>query len=53
MARDQIGRFWEVVHRMLVIFDDWLCEEFKFSRKAKGKHVPGYRAQGGEGKASY
>lgn len=46
MGFEQTRRFWEVVHRVLVIFDDWLCDEFKFSRKAKGKHTPGYRATG-------
>ena len=31
--------FWEVLHRMVVLFDDWLCETFGFSRKARGKYT--------------
>jgi len=29
----------ETIHRILVILDDWLCEEFGFSRKARGKYT--------------
>ena len=29
----------EAIHRVLVILDDWLCEEFGFSRKARGKYI--------------
>ena len=31
--------FWEMIHRILIIFDDYLCKEFSFSRKARGKYV--------------
>ncbi len=27
------------LHRVLVILDDWLCDEFGFSRRARGKHL--------------
>ncbi len=29
----------EVLHRCLVVFDDWLCNEYGFSRKPRGKHI--------------
>ena len=31
--------FWETIHRMLIIFDDYLCNEFGFSRKPRGKYA--------------
>jgi len=29
----------ETFHRVLVILDDWLCDECGFSRKARGKYL--------------
>lgn len=29
----------EVVHRGIVVFDDFLCERFSFSRKPRGKYA--------------
>ena len=29
--------FFEMTHRVLVIFDDWICDRFNFSRKPKGR----------------
>ncbi len=29
----------EVVHRTLIIFDDYLCELFGFSRKPRGRYM--------------
>lgn len=31
--------FWETIHRILIIFDDYLCNEFGFSRKPRGKYA--------------
>ena len=31
-------KLFEVVHRNLVIFDDYLCETFGFSRKPRGRY---------------
>jgi len=28
--------FWRMLHRIVVIFDDWLCDTFNFSRKGRG-----------------
>ena len=28
----------ETIHRVLVILDDWFCDEFGFSRKPRGKY---------------
>lgn len=36
---DRWRRFFECLHRMLVILDDWLCDEFGFSRRPRGKHA--------------
>lgn len=36
---EQHRRLREVVHRVLVILDDYLCDEFGFSRKAKGRYA--------------
>lgn len=36
---DRWHRFFIALHRILVILDDWLCEEFGFSRQAKGKYL--------------
>ena len=32
-------KLFEVVHRDLIIFDDYLCEMFGFSRKPRGRHI--------------
>ena len=29
-----------VVHRCLVLLDDWLCDELGLSRRPRGKHAP-------------
>lgn len=34
---DRWQRLAEVAHHVLVILDDWFCDEFNFSRKARGK----------------
>ena len=31
-------KLFEVVHRNLIIFDDYLCETFGFSRKPRGRY---------------
>lgn len=31
------GKLFRVLHRMLVTADDFLCAEFNFSRRARGK----------------
>jgi hypothetical protein len=38
MTPDQQREFWKIVHHILIVFDDWLCDTFGFSRKAKGKY---------------
>lgn len=38
LSTDQKRRFFEMLHRCLVLFDDWLCDTFGFSRKPKGKY---------------
>jgi len=35
---DRRGLF-EAIHRALVVLDDYLCEKFGFSRRARGKHT--------------
>lgn len=32
-------RAMQTLHRCLVVFDDWLCNEYGFSRKPRGKHA--------------
>lgn len=34
-------KFWEMLHRIVVLFDDWLCDTFGFSRQARGKYARG------------
>jgi hypothetical protein len=31
--------FFEMLHRITVLFDDWLCDTFGFSRRPRGKHA--------------
>lgn len=38
-SEEDLRTLFEVVHRDLVIFDDYLCERFGFSRKPRGKYV--------------
>lgn len=39
MTPDRWRRFFETAHRVLVILDDWLCDEFSFSRRPRGKYA--------------
>jgi len=39
MTPDRWRTFFETLHRMLVILDDYLCDEHGFSRKARGKYA--------------
>lgn len=41
MNQERWRRFFETLHRIVVIFDDWLCDEFGFSRKPRGKYDSG------------
>lgn len=38
MTPVQWRSFWQMVHRILVLADDWICDTFGFSRRAKGKY---------------
>ncbi len=31
--------FFQTLHRIVVLFDDWLCDTFGFSRKGRGKYA--------------
>ena len=40
MINDKSRRaFFAMLHRILVIFDDWLCDTFHYNRKGRGKDV--------------
>jgi len=39
MTPDRWRTLFETLHRVLVIMDDWLCDEFGFSRKPRGKYA--------------
>lgn len=39
MSEERLRSFCEMVHRILVIADDWLCDQFGFSRRGKGKYA--------------
>jgi len=39
MTQEQVRAFFEARHRALIVEDDWICQHFKFSRRARGKFV--------------
>lgn len=38
MTKHDWREFFLLLHRFIVALDDWICNKFKLSRKAKGKH---------------
>jgi hypothetical protein len=36
--RESRRAFWLMVHRALIIFDDWICDTFNASRKGRGRY---------------
>ena len=39
MTPEQKDSLIKIIHQVLVLLDDWLCEHFGLSRKPRGKYV--------------
>lgn len=40
LTPDAKKAFVHLIHRILILVDDWLCDTFNLSRKARGRYAP-------------